>query len=205
MSRKQDPHAFDPFGRRFQAKQAPEVRVCEHPGCTNPGTYRAPRDRRLTEYMWLCLDHVRAYNKAWNYYAGMREEEVEDEIRRDTCWQRPTWKLGTIGAGGRPWSRHMKDDFGFFADEEAEVKRGRNGWSRDEADARRKAGRETQEDKALRVLDLDHPFTRDDLKSRYKTLVKIHHPDVNHGDPAAEERLKDINEAYKTLLSALES
>jgi hypothetical protein len=202
MPRKQDPHAFDPFGRRFQSEAAEDPHACQHPGCSAPGEYRAPRDRRLTEYLWLCLDHVRDYNKAWNYYAGMREEDIEDEIRRDTCWQRPTWKLGSIGAGGRRWSEHMKDDFGFFADEEAEVRRGRNGWQRD--GQRRRGAAESQEDRALRVLDLDAPYSKDDLKSRYKTLVKIHHPDVNHGDPAAEERLKDINEAYKTLLSALD-
>jgi curved DNA-binding protein CbpA len=38
-----------------------------------------------------------------------------------------------------------------------------------------------------------------ELKARYKELVKTHHPDRNGGDKLAEERLKDINDAYSTL------
>ena len=37
----------------------------------------------------------------------------------------------------------------------------------------------------------------DDLKSRFRALAKIHHPDLG-GDP---ETMKDINEEYKTLFS----
>ena len=40
------------------------------------GEYRAPKGReRLNEYFWFCLNHVREYNKAWDYYAGMSERE----------------------------------------------------------------------------------------------------------------------------------
>ena len=57
--------------------------------------YRAPRSpERLTEYWWFCLLHVRTYNAAWNYYAGMSDSQVEADIRRDTVWQRPSWPLG---------------------------------------------------------------------------------------------------------------
>ena len=34
---------------------------------------------------------------------------------------------------------------------------------------------------------------------RYKELVKRHHPDTHGGDKEAEERLKEINQAYSTL------
>ena len=37
------------------------------------------------------------------------------------------------------------------------------------------------------------------MKSRYKALVKIHHPDANGGAREAEEKLKEINLAYSTL------
>jgi curved DNA-binding protein CbpA len=52
---------------------------------------------------------------------------------------------------------------------------------------------------ALDVLELSWPLTLADVKSRYKELVKLHHPDANGGDKAAEERLKVINLAYSTL------
>lgn len=56
----------------------------------------------------------------------------------------------------------------------------------------------------LTILDLPLSATQDDIKSQYKQLVRTHHPD-RFLDPeektAAEERLKEINEAYRVLSS----
>jgi curved DNA-binding protein CbpA len=52
----------------------------------------------------------------------------------------------------------------------------------------------------MAVLDLEPGFTLVELKARYKTLVKRHHPDRHGGDRDAEERLKAINEAYTYLV-----
>ena len=52
---------------------------------------------------------------------------------------------------------------------------------------------------ALRTMNIDGPVTLTKLKSRYKELVKRLHPDTNGGDREAEEKLKDINQAYTTL------
>ena len=50
----------------------PHQRVCETPGCRLQGEYRAPRARdKLDEYRWFCLEHVRDYNKKWDYFAGL--------------------------------------------------------------------------------------------------------------------------------------
>ena len=43
----------------------------------------------------------------------------------------------------------------------------------------------------------------DELKARYKHLVKRLHPDVNGGDKDAEDRLEEINQAYASLKSHL--
>ena len=40
----------------------------------------------------------------------------------------------------------------------------------------------------------------DDIKKAYRKLARKHHPDVNQGDKAAEEKFKDINEAYEVCL-----
>ena len=55
------------------------------------------------------------------------------------------------------------------------------------------------EGRAFAVMGLEPPLTLEQLKRRYKELVKKHHPDANGGDRGAEERLKSINEAYTTL------
>ena len=39
----------------------------------------------------------------------------------------------------------------------------------------------------------------DDIKKAYRKLARKYHPDVNQGDAAAEERFKEINEAYEVL------
>lgn len=179
-----------------RAHEAP-ARSCDHPGCDRAGEYRAPRSRdQLNSYYWFCLEHVRAYNKAWDYYAGMSQEEIEQLMRQDVTWQRPTWRLGSLG-GSRRFrfeSARMRDPFGFFAED------GREGAQ----DAGRRASA-APEEKAMRVLGLQAPLTLPALKARYKELVKRHHPDANGGSKAAEERFKEINQAYNTLLASLNS
>ena len=57
----------------------------------------------------------------------------------------------------------------------------------------------SSEDRAFRILGLDPSASLSEVKTRYKELVKVHHPDRNGGDKLAEEKLKDINDAYATL------
>jgi DnaJ-domain-containing protein 1 len=53
--------------------------------------------------------------------------------------------------------------------------------------------------RALRIMAIEPPVTLTELKSRYKELVKRLHPDANGGDRVAEDKLKDINQAYATI------
>lgn len=166
------------------------TRPCDHPGCTCEGEYRAPRARdRLNEYYWFCLSHVRAYNASWDYYKGMSPEQIEDEIRTSTTWQRPTWPLGAK-TSNRRFSFSVNDPLGLFDLEQEEI-------------GRAKTRPLTPEEQAMKVLELDGPLTLAALKARYKELVKRHHPDANNGDKAAEERFKEVNQAYTTLLASL--
>jgi hypothetical protein len=74
-----------PRSGSFMAEPAPPPRPCDQPGCPEPGEYRAPADRRrLNDYKWFCLAHVRAYNAAWDFYKGLGPAEIEHEIRSDT-------------------------------------------------------------------------------------------------------------------------
>lgn len=174
----------------YEEPPKPQVRRCDHPGCAHEGEYRAPKARdRLNDYYWFCLDHVRAYNAAWDFYRGMSQDQIEDEIRRSTTWQRETWPLGAK-TGGRRFNFSVHDPLGVFDEEMA-------------AEAQAKARMETPEEAAMRVMELDGPLTLAILKARYKELVKRHHPDVHGGDKAAEEKFKEINQAYTTLLASL--
>lgn len=164
-----------------------DLRCCQWMGCTQDALYPAPRSRtQLREYWWFCLDHVRAYNAKWNYYAGMTDAEVEADLRRDTVWQRPTWRLGGFdrGAGRGP---RITDGFGFFGDEQAESPRRLDAF-----------------EQALMVMELRPPVTVEIVKARYKLLVKRFHPDANGGDKASEERFKEIGEAYRIVRKSLQ-
>ena len=161
-------------------------RTCQHPGCREPGEYRAPAAReRLDDYLWFCLEHVREYNLAWDYFAGMSEDDIERQRRWDTVWQRPSWPLGQMGERANFGAHsHLHDDFGFFSGDPGQA---------------RPTAPQTEEQKALGVLGLEQPVTFDDVKSRYKMLVKQLHPDANGADADAEERLKAVNQAYAAL------
>jgi hypothetical protein len=173
---------------------------CDFPACPETGLYPAPKGRdRLREYFWFCLDHVREYNKTWNYYEGMAEPEIEAHIRRDTVWQRPTWPLGRWGSRARE-GVNIHDGFGPIFGEEAEAARTGRQSRRAREEARAQAGGYGGEhDRALAVLQLKWPVTMMEIKLRYKSLVKQLHPDANGGDKAAEEFLKVVNQAYSTL------
>lgn len=174
------------------ATEAP-VRMCDHPDCAAGGDFRAPKSRLdLHDYYWFCLDHVRAYNAAWNYYAGMSDGEIEAEIRSDTVWQRPSWRLGERHSPG--WAERVRDPLDLYPGGGSRTGRERH---RPSGEAARRAL--SAREQALAVFEIEPPFTPVRLKARYKALVKLHHPDAHGGDKAAEEKLKIINQAYATL------
>jgi len=177
-------------GRFVTKSREPGAKPCDWPGCKGQGEYRAPKSREcLNEYHWFCLDHVRAYNKEWNYYAGMTELEIEADRRRDNTWRRGTWKFGSNAE--RTIKDGFDDAFGLFDDD-------RDGPA---SDARTGGTVYGAEAAAYRLFKLDTTATLADIKARFKELSKLHHPDANDGDKGAEERFKKINEAYNTLVA----
>jgi hypothetical protein len=158
------------------------------PGCEELGCYRAPRSRTsLTDYLWLCLDHVRAYNASWDYYKDMTPGQIEQELRADASWQRPTWRLGANGGGPRV------SDEAILRDPLLNLAGRRNGHHENAEQA------PPELRQPLGVLGLTWPVSMDAVKARYKALAKQHHPDANGGGNAADAQIKAINIAYSTL------
>ncbi len=50
-----------------------------------------------------------------------------------------------------------------------------------------------------KILGVDKNATQKEIKAAYRKLARKYHPDVNPDDPGAQERFKDINEAYQVL------
>jgi len=152
--------------------------VCEWEGCVEEGAFPAPASpNRLRERRWFCLEHVREYNRAWNYYANMSFEEIEWQRRRDTVWQRPTW----------PFSRGSTATSSPCG-------------TGDSGRGRAHMPISPAEKCAATTLGLRIPYTKDSLKRCFRDLAKDAHPDLNPGQPNAEERFKQLREAYMTLL-----
>src|ERR1700726_3522761 len=49
------------------------------------------------------------------------------------------------------------------------------------------------------VLGLPRTATEEEIRKEYRKLARKHHPDVNPGDKAAEEKFKTISEANEVL------
>lgn len=168
--------------------------ACAWPGCQEAARHRAPVSRdALDQYLWFCKPHAREYNLGWDYFKDMNRDEILKFQDRNATWHRPTWRIGGNGV----WPDNVSDPFDLFS--KTDRNGSRNGhpaaappWTRDER-------------KALATLGLDEAVTFEEIKSRYKQLVKRWHPDANGSDPAAEDRLKRINAAYACLRKGVRS
>lgn len=177
---------------------------CERAGCEEPGLYPAPKGRGFEgQYHRFCLDHVREYNKSYNYFSGLPDEDVIKHQKDDTIGHRPTWFIGvnawsrgrTAGRGRRNGFAYRfttDDPFALFPDREAKAKPGT-------AQAR---PLQRAERKCLRQLNLEDTATKADIRARFKELVKRLHPDHNRGDRSSEDKLREVIQAYNYLKQA---
>ena len=193
----------NPFDFRIKPQREapkPRVQMCEMPGCGKPGPHKAPKSKtNLREHRWLCLDHVRWVNENWNYFEGMSDEEVLQFQRDAITGHRPTWKLKDRSSS--PW--HMRGERARFAgkteDSYAVFEDGEQATTRNDNRGTRAPVLGKLQSEALTTMGLDAAASLNDVKRRYKELVKRYHPDVNGGDRSAEERLAQVIRAYGVL------
>ena len=171
-----------------------QIRLCDHETCENKGDYKAPKSRsNLNNYYFFCLKHVTEYNKSWDFYKGLSVDQIELSMRKDTVWNRPSWPLNGNPANViNQLKEFLINDYSLF-EKEKEI----------QEFLRNKLVNENiteEERKSLTILELKMPISVDEIKKRYKKLVKIFHPDVNDNNKNAERKFKEIAEAYKILL-----
>ena len=168
--------------------------ACEWAGCKEIATNRAPKGKQNDKDYWrFCLAHTREYNQSYNFFAGMNDAAVLAYQKDALTGHRPTWKMGTGKRASRPNLRGTgTDPFGLFGE-----------GMRAEQQARAEAARPIRnaERKALDTLGLDIGATPQQVKMRFKELVKRHHPDANGGDRSTENRLIEVIKSYNYLKS----
>ncbi|MPZ55470.1 MAG: DnaJ domain-containing protein [Rhizobiales bacterium] len=179
---------------------------CDWPGCGEAATHRAPKGRlRENEYWRFCLAHVRDYNQSYNYFAGMSDDAVAQFQKESIIGHRPTWKIGMNGPiNGKARRGSTGVDAGFSnTSDPFDVFGELGGRARQDFEARHPEGRvlRNAERKALETLGLERNATAHEVKMRFKTLVKRHHPDANGGDRSTEDKLREIIQAYNYLKS----
>ncbi|MFC2968639.1 DnaJ domain-containing protein [Acidimangrovimonas pyrenivorans] len=166
-------------------------RICEHPGCQEPGQYRAPKSPdHLDEYYWFCRDHVREYNLKWNFFSGQTEEEFQQMTDSDRVWNRETKPFGKNGEQ-RAWQRLGIEDPMELLGEKATQNPGKT-----QQFARKLPPTER---KALEILEAKDSWSRVEIRKQYKSLVKDLHPDMNGGNRADEERLQEVVWAWDQI------
>ena len=170
-----------------------EAVMCEWPECKSAAPHRAPKGRgREREYWHFCLNHVREYNQSYNFFQGMSTEAVASYQKDALTGHRPTWKMGVNTEAAHGPDGH---DPRTNARPRAYARHGGTTHTRD-----RKLL--ALEKRSFDVLNLSEKARGDEIKARYKELVKLNHPDANGGDRSSEDRLRQIIQAYNVLKKA---
>ena len=176
--------------RREQRALPGESRqMCDWPECRDTGEYPAPAGPRSSEKRHFCYAHVAQFNRSYNYFEGMSDDDAERFRRAAQTGHRPTWAMGARRARGsraEDWQFHdpleLMQHAGAVAGEAT-------GPSRVTAGQKR----------ALTVLDLPETAKPEDVRKRYKLLVKQYHPDANGGDRRHEDDLQSVIQAHDYL------
>ena len=183
------------------------ARSCEWPGCDAKAAYRAPvSPERLNEFRWFCLDHVRDYNKSWNFFDGWSEEELDAQVKADRTWERPTWNLKEgpransqtwPHSEGQAWARWgFKDPLEVLGESATQ----NPGAAETGAKPKRFRRLTREEARAMDTLGLPHEVENlSEVRARYKELVKDLHPDMNGGERTDEARLARVIRAWDVL------
>ena len=165
--------------------------ICDWNNCDEIGEFRAPIEKdNSKEYRLLCKKHIIEFNKNWNYFANMNDEQISEFIKSDMTWHKPTQNFSAQDNFFKLlWNNTLKENL-----EELNDKHKINGM---------RQYNYTEEDiRAFNVLNLNRYSSWFSVREKFKKLVKKYHPDKNSGDKKYEEKLKIITLAYTQLKRA---
>ena len=135
----------------------------------------------------LCLAHVKEFNKNWNYFKGMDDEQVFDFLKSDMTWHKPTQSFSSSDNFFKVlWNNTLKDEF-----DKTKLRGEYNHMNQFKFDA--------NDIKAFSILGVSVGQKWEQIQDQFKTLVKKFHPDINLGNKEYEEKLKLITLAYTQL------
>ena len=131
----------------------------------------------------LCLEHVKEFNKNWNYFPGMNDEQVINFLKSDMTWHKPTQSFSSSDNFFKIlWNNTLKDEL-----DKEKFKTSFNHAS---------IKFDHKDIKAFGILGIS--VVRLVKFRKFKMLVKKFHPDMV-SDKKFEEKLKLITLAYTQL------
>ena len=161
--------------------------ICEWDKCSKTGMYKAPVEKdNSRKFRLFCLEHIKIFNKNWNYFSDMNENEIEYFIKSDLTWHKPTKSFGSSeNFFNMLWGNALEDKLNIF----------KNSHHKDF----KKTNLSEKDRYALEILGLKYETKWSDIQKKFKTLVKKYHPDKNHGSKKYEDILKKVTLAYSQL------
>ena len=163
--------------------------ICEWDKCNQSGKFKAPLEKDNSKnYRWLCEEHIKLFNSSWNYFDGIDQKEIENFIKSDLTWHRPTQKFGSAdNFFNILWNNALNGKFNSFKEEESVA-------------SKLNAKKLSEKDKdAYKIMELELSADWPIIQKKFKTLVKKFHPDRNAGNKDFENKLKRITLAYSHL------
>ena len=162
--------------------------ICDWNSCNKPGEYKAPVERdNSRKYRLLCLEHIREFNKNWNYFRGMDDQQIFDFIKSDLTWHKPTQSFSSSDNFFKVlWSNALKDEMDKFK-------------FNNDFNNMNKFKFNNSDIKAFNILGITVGLKWEKIQEKFKKLVKKFHPDMNSGNKKFEDKLKIITLAYTQL------
>tara|TARA_A100001011_G_C14295673_1_gene838304 strand:+ start:1951 stop:2466 length:516 start_codon:yes stop_codon:yes gene_type:complete len=161
--------------------------ICDWENCNKTGKYKAPIEKdNSRKFRLLCLDHIKIFNKKWNYFENMNNEEIEYFIKSDTTWHKSTKSFSSSdNFFNILWNNALEDKLNIFKTNSFKSY---------------KNSKLNQKDKdAFDAMELNYSAKWEEIHKKFKTLVKKYHPDKNQGNKKYEDKLKKITLAYSHL------
>ena len=162
--------------------------ICDWKNCKEIGEYKAPIEKdNSKKYRMLCLEHVKEFNKNWNYFSGMNDEQVIEFIKSDMIWHKPTQSFSSSDNFFKIlWNNALNDESQKLNNTES-------------LHHMKKFRFTSQDFQAFTILDIPAGIEWKKIRDKFKKLVKKFHPDMNAGNKKFEEKLKVITLAYTQL------
>ena len=182
IMKKKARESFDIFSKKIEKQ-------CDEINCNKIGEFYAPKSPNSSERYIFCLEHIKSYNKRWNFFAGKSQEEIYEYQKNHLFEGKPT-KPFSNGSASK-----IKFQFRFFFDTQKIKFRKK----RKRFENKQNYSLNEQVEHSLITLNLKPDVNEEQLKKKYKALVKKYHPDVNNNILNKEMKMKEINKAYKIL------